>query len=53
MHAGLGLGKVAGAIYPYPTFVEIARKTGDAYNKTRLTPRAKSIFSWLYARQRR
>ena len=52
MHAGLGLSKVAAAIHPYPTFVEIARKAGDAYNKTRLTPRAKRLFAWLYARQR-
>ncbi len=51
MHAGLGLSKVAAAIHPYPTFVEIERKTGDAFNKTKLTPRAKKIFAWLYARQ--
>lgn len=53
MSAGLGLSRVAAAIHPYPTFVEILRKTGDAYSKTRLTPRAKGIFAWLYARQRR
>ena len=53
MHAGLGLSKVAAAIHPYPTFVEVARKTGDAYNKTRLSPRAKRLFAWLYARQRK
>ncbi len=52
MNSGIGLSKVAAAIHPYPTFVEIERKTGDAYNKTKLTPRAKKIFSWLYARQR-
>jgi len=53
MHAGLGLGKVAAAIHPYPTFVEVERKAGDAYSKTRLTPRAKRVFSWLYQRQLR
>ncbi len=52
MHAGLGLSKVAAAIHPYPTFVEIERKAGDAYNKTRLTSRARRLFAWLYARQR-
>ena len=52
MHAKLGLGRVAAAIHPYPTFVEVARKAGDAYNKTRLTPRAKRLFQWLYRRQR-
>ena len=51
MHAKLGLSKVAAAIHPYPTFVEVARKAGDAFNKTRLTPRAKKLFAWLYARQ--
>ena len=51
MHAKLGLSKVAAAIHPYPTFVEVARKAGDAFNKTRLTPRAKRLFAWLYARQ--
>lgn len=53
MHAGLGLSQVAAAIHPYPTFVEVARKAGDAFNKTRLTPRAKRLFAWLYERQRR
>ena len=31
---------------------ELARKAGDKYNKTRLTPRAKKVFSWLYQRAR-
>ena len=53
MHAGLGLSKVGAAIHPYPTFVDVIRKIGDAYNKTRLTPRATRLFAWLYARQRR
>jgi hypothetical protein len=52
MQAGLGLSKVAAAIHPYPTFVEIERKAGDAYNKTKLTPLAKKAFAWLYERQR-
>jgi hypothetical protein len=32
---------------------ELARKAGDKYNKTRLTPGAKKIFTWLYARARK
>jgi pyruvate/2-oxoglutarate dehydrogenase complex dihydrolipoamide dehydrogenase (E3) component len=53
MKAGIGLGTIASTIHAYPTFAELARKAGDKYNKTRLTPRAKKIFTWLYARARR
>ena len=52
MKHGIGLGGIASTIHAYPTFAEIARKLGDQYNRTRLTSRAKSIFSWLYRRQR-
>jgi pyruvate/2-oxoglutarate dehydrogenase complex dihydrolipoamide dehydrogenase (E3) component len=48
----IGLGGIASTIHAYPTFAEIARKLGDQYNRTRLTPRAKSVFEWLYRRQR-
>jgi pyruvate/2-oxoglutarate dehydrogenase complex dihydrolipoamide dehydrogenase (E3) component len=48
MKAGIGLGTIASTIHAYPTFAELARKAGDKYNKTRLTPRAKKIFTWLY-----
>ncbi len=50
MKYGIGLGKIAAAIHAYPTLSELARKLGDKYNKTRLTPGAKRIFSWLYRR---
>jgi pyruvate/2-oxoglutarate dehydrogenase complex dihydrolipoamide dehydrogenase (E3) component len=53
MSAKIGLGKIASTIHAYPTFAELARKAGDKYNKTRLTPRAKKIFSWLYQRARK
>ena len=52
MKHGIGLGGIASTIHAYPTFAEIARKLGDQYNRTKLTPRAKSIFSWLYRKQR-
>lgn len=52
MHAGVGLGKIASMIHAYPTFAELARKAGDKYNKTRLTPFAKKLFAWLYRRAR-
>jgi pyruvate/2-oxoglutarate dehydrogenase complex dihydrolipoamide dehydrogenase (E3) component len=53
MKAGIGLATIASTIHAYPTFAELARKAGDKYNRTRLTPRAKKIFTWLYARARR
>ena len=53
MSANIGLGKIASTIHAYPTLAELARKAGDKYNKTRLTPRAKKIFTWLYRRARK
>ena len=53
MKARIGLGTIASTIHAYPTFAELARKAGDKYNKTRLTPRAKKIFTWLYKRVRK
>jgi pyruvate/2-oxoglutarate dehydrogenase complex dihydrolipoamide dehydrogenase (E3) component len=53
MNAKIGLGKIASTIHAYPTFAELARKAGDKYNKTRLTPSAKKIFTWLYKRARK
>jgi len=48
MVGGLGLGTLANVIHPYPTQAEAIRKTADAYNRTRLTPRVKRVFqSWL------
>ena len=54
MNAKIGLGKIAWSmIQAYPTLAELARKAGDKYNKTRLTPGAKKIFTWLYERARK
>ncbi len=53
MKCGIGLGRISGTIHAYPTFAELARKAGDKYNKTRLTPTARKIFGWLYERGRR
>ena len=52
MKHGIGLGKIAATIHVYPTFSEVARKAGDQYNKTRLTPFARKLFAWLYRRAR-
>jgi pyruvate/2-oxoglutarate dehydrogenase complex dihydrolipoamide dehydrogenase (E3) component len=53
MRHRIGLGGIASTIHVYPTFAELARKLGDKYNKTRLTPAAQKIFRWLYRRGRR
>ena len=48
MAAGIGLGKLASVIHPYPTQAEAIRQCGDAYNKTRLTPTVKKWMGrWL------
>jgi len=53
MLGGVGLGTITGAIHPYPTQAEAIRKTGDAYNRTRLTPFVKRLFArWLAFRRR-
>lgn len=44
----LGLKALAGLILPYPTQAEAVRKTGDLYNRSRLTPTVKKWMSrWL------
>ncbi|HUG54473.1 MAG TPA: hypothetical protein VMR21_12780 [Vicinamibacteria bacterium] len=53
MKAGLGLKGLSATIHAYPTFAEMARRAGDRYQRTRLTPRARAVFSWLYRRARR
>ncbi len=48
MTHGLGLSKIGSTIHPYPTQADAIRKLGDQYNKTRLTPFVKKLFSkWL------
>jgi pyruvate/2-oxoglutarate dehydrogenase complex dihydrolipoamide dehydrogenase (E3) component len=48
MAGKIGLGRLANVIHPYPTQSEAVRKCGDAYNRTRLTPRIRRVFEfWL------
>jgi len=48
MKGKLGLKTIGGTIHPYPTQAEAIRKTGDLYNRTRLTPFVKKLMSrWL------
>ncbi|MBI5250425.1 MAG: FAD-containing oxidoreductase [Desulfomonile tiedjei] len=44
----LGLGTISGVIHPYPTQAEAIKQAADAYNRTRLTPLVKTLFTkWL------
>ncbi len=46
---GLGLGKVASTIHPYPTMGEALRKLGDQYNRTKLTSMVQAVFRKWFA----
>ena len=52
MQSGMGLGKLANVIHPYPTAADAIRQCGDAYNRARLTPTVKAIFHRLMAFKR-
>ncbi len=52
MANGLGLKQIANTIHPYPTQAEAVRQVADAYNRTRLTPFAKGLFTRLMAWRR-
>ena len=48
MKGKLGLKTIGATIHPYPTQAEAIRRTGDLYNRTRLTPFVKSLMQrWL------
>ena len=45
--AGLRVGLLSSTIHPYPTQSEAWKRLGDAWNRTRLTPRVRSLFERL------
>ena len=46
--AGVGLGRLAGVIHPYPTQAEAVRHVADQYQRTRLTPFVRAALgAWL------
>jgi pyruvate/2-oxoglutarate dehydrogenase complex dihydrolipoamide dehydrogenase (E3) component len=48
MKGKLGLKTIGATIHPYPTQADGIRKTGDLYNRTRLTPFVKNLMRrWL------
>jgi pyruvate/2-oxoglutarate dehydrogenase complex dihydrolipoamide dehydrogenase (E3) component len=42
---GIGLGKIASVIHPYPTQGEVVKKAADAWRRTKLTPTVKKVFA--------
>ena len=52
MVGNLGLGTLAAVIHPYPTQAEAIRQTGDLYNRARLTPMVKWLFTRFLAWRR-
>ena len=52
MVGNIGLGTLASVIHPYPTQAEAIRQTGDLYNRTRLTPFVKKLFTRFLAWRR-
>jgi pyruvate/2-oxoglutarate dehydrogenase complex dihydrolipoamide dehydrogenase (E3) component len=48
----IGLGALASVIHPYPTQAEAIQQTGDLYNRTRLTPFVKQLFTRFLAWRR-
>jgi hypothetical protein len=43
MRARGSLSDLSATIFPYPTYSEALRKAGDAYRRSLLTPRLKSL----------
>ena len=53
MRRGGSLADFSSDIFPYPTFADVLRKAGDAYRRTRLTPRARALLERYFAFRRR
>lgn len=45
MAGGVGLARLSEIVHPYPTRAEAIRQCGDEYNRTRLTPFVRRLFS--------
>jgi len=42
---GIGLGKIAAVIHPYPTQIEVIKKAADTWNRGKLTPFVRKVFT--------
>jgi pyruvate/2-oxoglutarate dehydrogenase complex dihydrolipoamide dehydrogenase (E3) component len=45
---GIGLGKIASVIHPYPTQGEVVKKAADTWRRGKLTPGVKKAFGWFF-----
>ncbi|MFP3941233.1 MAG: mercuric reductase [Thermoanaerobaculia bacterium] len=45
---GVGLGRIAGVIHPYPTQGEAVKKAADTWRRGKLTPFVKRVFDWRF-----
>jgi len=52
MQSSVSLGSIATVIHPYPTYAEAIRQSGDLFNKTKLTPTAKTVLRGIIKVQR-
>lgn len=52
MTAGVTLGTLSRTIHAYPTQSEAWKKLGDAWNRTRVTPRVRALFDMLFRLRR-
>jgi hypothetical protein len=48
----IGLSSFAGTVHPYPTTGDALRRTGDLYNRTKLTTFVKIVFRKLLEARR-
>jgi pyruvate/2-oxoglutarate dehydrogenase complex dihydrolipoamide dehydrogenase (E3) component len=53
MTQGLTVGALANTVLPYPTQGEVLKRLGDAWNRRRLTPRAKNFLTRFLEWRRR
>jgi hypothetical protein len=47
MTSGIPLGKIAAAVYPYPTYGEALKKAADAWRRTKLTSGTKRLLRFV------
>ena len=45
---GVGLGKIAGVIHPYPTQAEVIKKAADTWRRGKLTPFVQRVFALFF-----
>ena len=45
---GVGLGKIAGVIHPYPTQAEVIKKAADTWRRGKLTPFVQKVFELFF-----